>query len=294
MGFIGCEVAASLTQLGVRVTAIFPGRVPLERVLGEEVGAAFAAIHRGNGVELRSQDQVVGVRGSRARGGGRDRQRRRVACDFAVVGIGIEPEIPTFAGAVGRAVQRRARRRALPRQRARRLRRRRRREPSASALRSRSRRALQQRRKAWGARRRGRCSARPPPTTTSTPSGPINTSTSSSTSATPRNGTSSSSAGACEERKLIGFYLLDGQLRAAVGLDRGGDPELDTTRRWRPAARLVARRAATCSRPARRRGVVDGPCGRLGVGEQRDVRPARRNQRAVEQRDDQLAQPHPV
>ena len=25
MGFIGCEVAASLTQLGVRVTAVFPG-----------------------------------------------------------------------------------------------------------------------------------------------------------------------------------------------------------------------------------------------------------------------------
>jgi NADPH-dependent 2,4-dienoyl-CoA reductase/sulfur reductase-like enzyme len=29
-GFIGCEVAASLTQLGVDVTAIFPGTVPLE------------------------------------------------------------------------------------------------------------------------------------------------------------------------------------------------------------------------------------------------------------------------
>src|SRR6266699_3144798 len=36
MGFIGCEVTASLTQLGVRVTSIFPGRVPLERVLGAE------------------------------------------------------------------------------------------------------------------------------------------------------------------------------------------------------------------------------------------------------------------
>jgi len=34
MGFIGCEVAASLTQLGVQVTAAFPGRDPLERVLG--------------------------------------------------------------------------------------------------------------------------------------------------------------------------------------------------------------------------------------------------------------------
>jgi 3-phenylpropionate/trans-cinnamate dioxygenase ferredoxin reductase subunit len=31
MGFIGCEVAASLTQLGVHVTAVFPGTNPLER-----------------------------------------------------------------------------------------------------------------------------------------------------------------------------------------------------------------------------------------------------------------------
>src|ERR1700721_2413605 len=53
MGFIGCEVAAPLTQLGVRVTAIFPQRAPLEKVLGEELGAAFAAIHEEQGVELR-------------------------------------------------------------------------------------------------------------------------------------------------------------------------------------------------------------------------------------------------
>src|SRR5258708_29618378 len=33
MGFIGCEVTASLTQLGVHVTSVFPGRVPLGRVL---------------------------------------------------------------------------------------------------------------------------------------------------------------------------------------------------------------------------------------------------------------------
>src|SRR5580658_2040734 len=38
-GFIGCEVAASFSQLGVRVTAVFPGRDPLERVLGGQVGA---------------------------------------------------------------------------------------------------------------------------------------------------------------------------------------------------------------------------------------------------------------
>src|SRR6266571_7204262 len=56
MGFIGCEVAASLTQLGVHVTAVFPGRAPLDRVLGGQVGALIGAIHRANGVELLAGD----------------------------------------------------------------------------------------------------------------------------------------------------------------------------------------------------------------------------------------------
>src|SRR5438552_3590084 len=64
MGFIGCEVAASLTQLGVRVTAIFPGTGPLERVLGTELCAAIAAIHRGHGVELCAEEQLVAFEGT--------------------------------------------------------------------------------------------------------------------------------------------------------------------------------------------------------------------------------------
>ena len=53
--------------------------------------------------------------------------------------------------------------------------------------------------------------------------------------------------GSQEEGKLIGFYLLEGLLQAAVGLDRGGDPELDRDSEMAAGARLVARRA----RPAR-------------------------------------------
>src|SRR5499427_2057996 len=63
MGFIGCEVAASLTQLGVRITAVFPGRIPLERVLGGQVGALIGAIHRANGVELLPGEQVTAFEG---------------------------------------------------------------------------------------------------------------------------------------------------------------------------------------------------------------------------------------
>src|SRR5215472_7193166 len=60
MGFIGCEVAASLTQLGVGVTAIFPGRAPLERVLGSEIGTLISAIHRSKGVRLVAGADVTG------------------------------------------------------------------------------------------------------------------------------------------------------------------------------------------------------------------------------------------
>ena len=52
--------------------------------------------------------------------------------------------------------------------------------------------------------------------------------------------------GSVEEGKLIGFYLVDGVVRAAVGLDRGGDPELDLDGEMAASARLVS----TQARPA--------------------------------------------
>src|SRR6185503_5788450 len=63
MGFIGCEVAASLTQLGVEVTAVFPGRNPLERVLGDQIGALIGAIHHARGVRLLAGAQVAAFDG---------------------------------------------------------------------------------------------------------------------------------------------------------------------------------------------------------------------------------------
>ena len=96
MGFIGCEVAASLTQLGVQVTTVFPGPAPLEKVLGAEVGAAIAAIHRANGVELCAEEQIVAFEGSDRVQAAVTASGKRIACDFAVAGIGIEPELPTF------------------------------------------------------------------------------------------------------------------------------------------------------------------------------------------------------
>jgi len=98
MGFIGCEVAASLTQLGVRVTGILPGRVPLERVLGPEVGALVAAIHRANGVTVLSGEEVVGFDGDDRVAAVVTASGKRIECDFVVVGVGITVDIPRVTG----------------------------------------------------------------------------------------------------------------------------------------------------------------------------------------------------
>ena len=49
--------------------------------------------------------------------------------------------------------------------------------------------------------------------------------------------------GSLPERMLLGFYLQEGVLRAAVGLNRGGDPEADPGSEMAACARLVAQRA---------------------------------------------------
>ena len=63
LGFIGSEVTASLRQLGVEVTAVDGQRAPLARVLGEEVGAVLAEIHRDKGAELLLEDGVAAFEG---------------------------------------------------------------------------------------------------------------------------------------------------------------------------------------------------------------------------------------
>jgi 3-phenylpropionate/trans-cinnamate dioxygenase ferredoxin reductase subunit len=46
--------------------------------------------------------------------------------------------------------------------------------------------------------------------------------------------------GSLQKGQFVGFYLVKGIVRAAVGLDRGGDPELDPDQEMAAAARLVA------------------------------------------------------
>jgi len=93
MGFIGSEIAASLRQMGVRVSAVFPGKAPLESVLGVEMGDLFAGIHRDAGVELIPRDEVVRFEGTQRVEQAVTKRGRRLDCDFAIVAVGIEPNV---------------------------------------------------------------------------------------------------------------------------------------------------------------------------------------------------------
>jgi 3-phenylpropionate/trans-cinnamate dioxygenase ferredoxin reductase subunit len=93
MGFIGSEVAASLRQMDVNVTAVFDGAGPLARVLGDEVGTTMATIHREKGVELLRDDRAVAFMGDGRLEHVRTRSGATLRCDFAVVGAGIEPAV---------------------------------------------------------------------------------------------------------------------------------------------------------------------------------------------------------
>ncbi len=60
--------------------------------------------------------------------------------------------------------------------------------------------------------------------------------------------------GSLEDRKFLGFYLVNGAVAAAVGLDRGGDPELDEDSEMAAAASLVgSSERARRGRPRERR-----------------------------------------
>jgi len=239
MGFIGCEVAASLTQLGVRVTTVFPGQNPLDRVLGTQVGAVIGAIHRAKGVELLAGDQVASLQGAERLEAVVTGTGRRIACDFVVAGIGIQPDIPAVPVAQENGILTDELCRASA--------------PDVYAAGD----LANHLHPLFGrirvehynnAEKQGTAAAR-----------------SMLGSAAPYDylysfwsdqyehkieyvGHADSwdefvIRGSVADAKLIGFYLVDGVVRAAVGLDRGGDPELDLDGEMAACARLVAARA---------------------------------------------------
>ena len=90
-GWIGAEVAASARQRGLEVTVVEPAAVPLERVLGTELGAVYRDIHTDHGVRMLLGTGVEAFEGDESVERVRTSDGRELDCDFAVVGVGVEP-----------------------------------------------------------------------------------------------------------------------------------------------------------------------------------------------------------
>jgi 3-phenylpropionate/trans-cinnamate dioxygenase ferredoxin reductase subunit len=97
MGFIGCEVAASLRHLGAEVTAVEPLTVPLERSLGETAGRVVESLHRDHGVDLRLGEGVASLEGSARVERVVTRSGAAIDCDLVVAGVGVEPAVEIVA-----------------------------------------------------------------------------------------------------------------------------------------------------------------------------------------------------
>jgi 3-phenylpropionate/trans-cinnamate dioxygenase ferredoxin reductase subunit len=90
-GWIGAEVAASARQKGLEVTIVEQSDVPLERVLGREVGEIYAQIHRDHGVELVTGAALESFEGANRVERVRLAGGETLETDFVVVGIGVSP-----------------------------------------------------------------------------------------------------------------------------------------------------------------------------------------------------------
>jgi 3-phenylpropionate/trans-cinnamate dioxygenase ferredoxin reductase component len=242
MGFIGSEVAASLRQLGVAVTAVFPGKFPLGSVLGPEMGETVAGIHTERGVNLIPNETVERLEGSSQVERGVLRSGRSIDCDLVVVAVGIEPNTELVRGtevAVDNGiVVDVACRTGVP-------------DVFAAGDVANHAHPLFGRIRVEhynNAEKQGAAAARSM-LGSDDPYSYLHTFWSDQYEhkleyvGHVRKWEQFVIRGSLEERKLIGFYLDDGVLRAAVGLNRGGDPELDSDGEMAMAGRLVARQA---------------------------------------------------
>jgi 3-phenylpropionate/trans-cinnamate dioxygenase ferredoxin reductase subunit len=90
-GWIGSEVAASARLLGAEVSIVAPEAVPLERVLGPEVGGVYRDLHAEHGVDLHLSTTIEAIVGDGAARGVRTTEGVVIEGDLVVVGVGVSP-----------------------------------------------------------------------------------------------------------------------------------------------------------------------------------------------------------
>ena len=85
--FIGLEVAASLRARKIEVHVVAPDKVPMERVMGAEIGRVVRALHEEHGVIFHLENSVTSIEAE----GVTLKSGEIIACDLMVAGIGVRP-----------------------------------------------------------------------------------------------------------------------------------------------------------------------------------------------------------
>ena len=92
-GWVGAEVSASARELGADVTMVDLASVPLERVLGPDVGAVYRDLHQAHGVSLRLGVGIDSIRGAARVEEVRLTDGSVVPAATVVAGIGVLPRV---------------------------------------------------------------------------------------------------------------------------------------------------------------------------------------------------------
>jgi 3-phenylpropionate/trans-cinnamate dioxygenase ferredoxin reductase subunit len=98
-GYIGLECAASCVKLGLEVTVLEMAERVMSRVVAPQMSRFYTDQHRGHGVEIRLNEQVVAFEGSGRVAAVRCADGTAHPADLVIVGIGVVPNIELAADA---------------------------------------------------------------------------------------------------------------------------------------------------------------------------------------------------
>jgi NADPH-dependent 2,4-dienoyl-CoA reductase/sulfur reductase-like enzyme/nitrite reductase/ring-hydroxylating ferredoxin subunit len=87
--FIGLEVAASLRVRKLEVHVVAPDKLPMERILGSDMGNFIRRLHEEHGVNFHLENKPVAIDGKKVKLETGD----TIEADLVVVGIGVRPRL---------------------------------------------------------------------------------------------------------------------------------------------------------------------------------------------------------
>jgi NADPH-dependent 2,4-dienoyl-CoA reductase/sulfur reductase-like enzyme len=87
--FIGLETAASLRSRGLEIHVVAPEKLPLERIMGPQLGTFIKSVHEGKGVQFHLGQTVTSVaaRSVTLASG------EKIEADLIVAGVGVRPNL---------------------------------------------------------------------------------------------------------------------------------------------------------------------------------------------------------